>query len=170
MSVAYSLTLAATAAPDAYRDWLAALPDCRPHSVVVNGRQRVYLSEYLSAEFEPASRGTMHMIEVQFGFRPTHKFYMVDQRIDFDAAKLVAYRVAFAFLRDFPDDCHFEQEDSGRFVRRGGELLVNEAAFTYNGECGAFLRPPSLLTPYRATADHHHDLGYSDPPAEPGGR
>ena len=162
MSAVWHFNVAAEQPLECYTAWLAAWP---------GGFRRVEPNLYLllaeclrASEFEPLDPYRANTIENHFHFRPTHSWDFWPHTRDRYEAKLEMYRVAFAFLRDFPDDCYFSQDDSGRFVRRSGKLLVNEAEFTYNEECAMFLRPPSLLTPYQATVGHAPDLEHPDWP------
>ena len=167
MATSWSLAWAATAAPDAYLAWLAAFPGYVPNRGTVVDPHRGSISSVLNANFDPVDGEKAEMAEQWFGFRPTHEWYFVDCHGNITTAKLEAYRVAFAFLRDFPDDCLFEQQDSGRFARRDGRLVVNESAFTFNEDFATFLRRPSLLIPYQAAIGNGRDLQHPDWPARP---
>ena len=131
MATSWHLYWAATAAPETYQSWLAALPGYRPDSTA-SGGERAAFSDCMVAELDPVYDDDAEAIEREFHFRPTRSWYFSHSTRDRTAAKLEVYRVAFAFLRDFPDDCLFEQEGRGRFVRRGGRLVVNESMFTHH--------------------------------------
>ena len=158
MATDWTLKITAAAPPDTYRAWLAARPGCGPHPRVSDDPLLAVISGCLTAQFDSLGRGVAESFGPRFGFRPTHSYYFSDWHRDVYAAKLEVYRVAFAFLRDFSDDCYFNMEDIGLFVRVAGRLLVNEAEFTFNDECSAFLRPPSLLISYQAATGHAPDL------------
>ena len=168
MGITWTLEVAAQRPLQDYNAWLMAWP---VETEYIGQTPVVVLSGYLrTSMFKPMDDPLFaDTTERNLLFRPTDRCHFWPSTRDDYAAKLEAYRVAFAFLRELPDDCLFAKEDYGLFVRRGGRLVVNEEAFTYNEENAVFLRPPELVTPYEAAVGDVAGLEHPDwPVAESG--